>query len=134
MLARVFSSVAVSCLVPGSSVALVLEAARGGRVSSLIKEIISDSKLSIPLQNVALWELKDGKKVKRVDALSIVDTLDGANLLLDYTGGGESQWRTFFRLLRSSPSFYVSPFPRVLMQAPCRTTPLLALTRTCGTP
>ncbi len=80
---------------------MVVEAARGARVSSLIKAIISDGKLSIPLDKVALWELKGGKKVQRLDALSTVDKLDGTTLRLDATGGGESLRARVLCLLHS---------------------------------
>jgi hypothetical protein len=100
MFARSFASsrgrVVVSCWVPGGTFPLVVEAARGAHVSSLVKTILSDGKLSMALQNAALWEVKSGKKVRRLDVLSTVDTLDGATLRLEAalpSGGGESMLR-----------------------------------------
>ncbi len=69
---------------------LTVQISPGSRVEDLVEQTMAMSRLP---GKFALWKLKGGEKVERLDSATLVDHLAGATVALDLWGGGESALR-----------------------------------------
>ncbi len=80
---------------PGRVNLLKVQVPRGSGVQDLAEEATKKSQFPYLPDDVALWKLKDGEKVERLDSATLVDHLAGATVALDLWGGGESSLRLY---------------------------------------